>query len=121
MLPAKHYQDTSVYSCTVSTIYHIQNELALHGETRILIQCEGSYLLRRREEHMNSSRHNGTGYCRLLVLLADIHKPDATTFIPYPSNQIICYQLGKLAEKSESDQTRFCHMQPSIFYTQDIW
>jgi hypothetical protein len=68
---------------------------------------------------MNSSRHNGTGYCRLLVLL-DVHKPGATTFIPYPSNQIICYQLSKLAEKSESHHTRFCHMQPSIFYKQNI-
>jgi len=50
-----------------STSYHIQKELALHGETGTLIQCEGSSLLNRKQEQTNNWMHNSTGYRTILL------------------------------------------------------
>jgi hypothetical protein len=90
-------QDTEHHS----TLYHIQNELALCGETGTLIQCEGSCLLNRKQEQMNNWRHNRTGYMTILlqVTATEWHAPTGTTiFTPCPLNQIKpnIYQVSKI-------------------------
>ena len=95
-----------------STLYHTQNELALHGETGTLIQCEGSCLLNRKQEQMNNWRHKSTGYRTTLlqVTATEWRAPTgAAIFTPCPLNQIKpnIYQVGKITQKSAYANTIF--------------
>jgi len=101
-------QDTKYHS----TLYHIQNELALHGETGTLIQSEGSCLLNRKQEQMNNWRHNSTGYRMILlqVTATEWCEPTgAAIFAPCPLKQIKpnIYQVSKITQKSAFANTIF--------------
>jgi hypothetical protein len=85
------YISRQQYTEHLSTLYHIQNELALHEETGTLIQCEGSCLLNRKQEQANNWMYNGTGYRTILLQVSATDWPaptDATIFTPCPLNQI---------------------------------
>jgi len=89
-------QDTKHHS----TLYHIQNELALHGETGTLIQCEGSCLLSKKQQ-MNNWRHNSTGYRMILLQVTATEwcaPTGAAVFTPCPLKQIKpnIYQVSKI-------------------------
>lgn len=107
-------QDTKHHS----TLYHIQNELALHGETGTLIQREGSCLLSRKQQ-MNNWRHNSTGYRMILLQVTATEwcaPTGAAVFTPCPVNSIPTASLAKLCERKPADKVLvfFCQRHSTL-------